>query len=309
MNVRKKLSGQLLLVLCAVWACQAAAEPANGSFELSDFNDATLFLDPVNWHTENYVTVAQGFIPNEFSGNKTNWRINPTVGLQAFNGDWVLVLSSGDNNVGYAKAWQRLTLGAGDKLMGVFFFGTCDYRPWNDWAEIKLEPIDGNKPTIMVAFADIELLGENFASLGGWTRFEYTLNEQQVGDYNLVMVVNDKDDQQLESYLVVDSLMVCRNLDANGPPAKGDFNCDCTVDNKDFAILANDWQYDCNHPIMYPDGENRPNYYDPNCHCLLGTDMTGVDVYGQGLVDYQDLLIFIDNWLVGVREEEQFPPQ
>lgn len=63
----------------------------------------------------------------------------------------------------------------------------------------------------------------------------------------------------------------------------GDFNRDCVVGFTDFAILVNDWLYDCSDPNVY--------YNDPNRNCHLGTDLTG-----DGWVDWDDLRIFQQYW-------------
>jgi len=282
------------LILCVVWVCQAVGGPYNGSFELFDYNESTLRNNPNGWNTLNFVTVVNGFIPNDFAGEKNAWQIPLDVNFPAFKGEHLLVLSSGNSEVEYGMAWQPISVNEGDKLIGVYFFGACDYLNWNDWAEIKLNSLDEQNPsTIMIARTDIAMLG-SYGSFTGWKKFEYTFNADEVGDYNLVLFVSDKDDKQLESYLLVDSILLCKYDEENPPPEKGDFNCDGTVDFQDFTRLARDWLYDCNNIT-----------YNSNCSCLLGTDIDG-----SGPVDFNDMRIFSDNWLCGNREEEQqLPPQ
>ncbi len=293
MNCVKTTYLHITVILCVIWVCRAAGEPNNGSFEQFVYNECTTFNEPNEWNTLNFVTVVNGFLPDQFDGAKSSWRIPTDVNFPAFKGKHLLVLSSGDttfsSHVEYSQAWQQISIGQGDKLIGVYFFGACDYRPYNDWAEIKLVPLnDSNLSTILVAYADIELLDENYGSFEGWTKFEYTFSAAEVGDYNLVLFVSDMIDTQLESYLFVDSIVLCKYDEENPPPEKGDFNCDGTVDFSDFNRLANDWQYDCNSTT-----------YDPNCSCLLGSDIDG-----SGPVDFNDLRIFTDNWLCGIREDE-----
>jgi hypothetical protein len=274
-----------LFILCVFWVCQAAGEPNNGNFEKFLYNELTGYNEPNDWNTVNFVTVEKGFLPNLFAGAKSNWRIPLDVTFPAFKGENLLVLSSGDSSVGYGKAWQPISISEGDKLVGVYFFGACDYLNWNDWAEIKLEPrYDANLSTIMVEYTDIAMLG-SYGSFTGWEKFEYTFSPEEAGDYNLVLLVCDRDDTQLESYLLVDNIVLCKYNEQNPPPEKGDFNCDCTVDFQDFARLAGDWLYNCN-------GENR----DPNYNCPLGTDIDG-----SGPVDFNDLRIFSENWLCGIK--------
>jgi hypothetical protein len=304
-HTRVKFEEIFVVILLAM--PQLFAAPYNGGFELYDYNEFSGINEPNGWHTErlpvyssyaNYEGVVHVFIPVPLQGSTSNWRIDPVKGLAPFEGNSLLVLNSGDSSMNVASAWQSITIGEGDKLTGVYFFGACDYSPYNDFAEIKLVP--KNNPllnTILVAYADIQALGD-YGSFGGWRRFAYTFNASEVGDYNLVLMVSDYIDYQLESFLAVDGLVLCPNHPGNPPPGKADFNCDCTVNFTDFAILANDWMYDCNNPIIYQDDLGRARYYDPNCNCLLGTNLNG-----SGPVDVNDLKILSEHWLEGIKEE------
>jgi hypothetical protein len=282
-------SGRLVLLLCALLIGQAEADPMNGSFELFDYNDSTGFFDPNGWHTENYVTVSQGFLPSDYLGSKGSWRINPDKTMSAFKGNYLLVLSTGDSSITDSTAWQEVRIRAGDKLTGVYFFGACDYRPYNDWAEIKLVSINNPEADpIILAYADIEILGD-YGSFAGLKRFEYTFGPEEAGDYKLVLFISDEMDSMLESYLVVDGLNICRYNETNPPPEHGDLNCDCTVNYEDMAKLSHDWGYDCN---------DQNTLIDPNCNCLIGSDIDG-----SGLVDFNDLRIMTENWLFGIKND------
>lgn len=294
----KQIYLHVFFIWCVIGVCQAVGEPNNGSFELFDYNapktleysDRQYYnfpvYDPNGWHTENFVTVVNGFLPNLFAGVKSSWLIPLDVNFPAFKGEHLLVLSSGDTTITSSTAWQPISIAAGDKLTGVYFVGVCDYLSWDDWAEIKLVPLEHNSglPVIILASADVETVGD-YSSFTGWTKFEYTFSPQEAGDYNLILFVSDKDDKQLESYLLVDSIVLCKYNEQNPPPEKGDFNCDCTVDFQDFNRLARDWLYDCSSLS-----------YDPNCSCLLGTDIDD-----SGPVDFNDLRIFSENWLCGIK--------
>lgn len=62
-----------------------------------------------------------------------------------------------------------------------------------------------------------------------------------------------------------------------------DFNRDCVVDFCDFALLANDWLYDCSLT---------ENLVDDNRNCWFGIDLDGT-----GLIDINDVNIFASEWL------------
>ncbi|MEN6384890.1 MAG: hypothetical protein ABFD79_06795 [Phycisphaerales bacterium] len=275
-----------------------ANEPNNGSFELFDNNENTHLNDPNFWQTENYANVLSTFIPDPFPGAKSEWAIDIYSPFEPFDGNSFILLSSIDGGEVYSLASQKLTIGQGDKLQGVYFFGACDYRPFSDYAIIKLVSTDEIEPLpdVNIAYFDIDMLG-NYGSFGGWKRFEHTFTAQEAGEYNLVLKVSDVGDSALNSYLAVDGLLLSRYNAKNPPPEKGDFNCDGTVDLEDFRIMAGDWGYDCNNPIYYNSNSGQ-RIYDPNCNCLLGTDIDG-----SGPVDFNDMGIFFDNWLMGNRRE------
>jgi hypothetical protein len=122
----------------------AQAEPNlyNGKFELFDANGGD-FNTPTGWQHKNYTAVISNFIPYR------PWLL-PEEGLVPFEGDYFVMLSTGDmydTDPNYAQIWQTITVDAGDKLTGVYFFGTYDYMDFNDFAEIKLVP-SANDPNI-----------------------------------------------------------------------------------------------------------------------------------------------------------------
>lgn len=305
MSFKRLQCGRLiLLLLSTMLAVYTFATPYNGDFELYDYNETTYRNDPNGWYTEQEVTVVQNINPLPTQGSKENWIINLNVGLSPFQGQSCLLLSSGNSDIDYGLASQTLSIEDGDKLTGAYFFGACDYRPFIDWAEIKLVPIaDSNLQEILVVYEDIQLIG-TYGSFGGWKTFNRFFTADEVGDYNLVITVNDYQDSYLETYLAVDSITLCKHQDGIYLPEEGDFNCDCKVNLNDYAVFANDWMYDCNEPIMYEIYyESNPYraayFYDPNCGCLLGTDMTP-----NSPVDVCDLRVFSENWLDGIKEEE-----
>lgn len=294
----------LVLFLTIPSLVGASYDVNNGRFELYEHNDVLGVNFPAGWQYENYTDVVGHFIPHPDNGGFTNWRIDTTVGLFPFEGEHFLVLSTGDmpDRVTLAKAWQSITIEAGDKLTGAYFFGTCDYiwdyPLYNDWAEIKLVPADSNVQEVSLVLVDVNRVGSfgagNNGSMSGWKRFEYTFDVNQAGTYYLTMSVSDYvGDTAYDTYFAVDGLVLCHD-----PPTVGDFSCDCTVNFQDFALLAADWLCDCNDPNIHNDPHTDPALYnDPNTNCLLGTDLTG-----NGPVDTNDLHIFSQYWLNGTKE-------
>jgi hypothetical protein len=261
--------------------------PNNGRFEFFDFNDTFDINTPTGWICENYTDVVSNFIPHPEpdQGSFENWRINTKTGLFPFEGNYFLVLSTGDvrPEPTYAKVWQTITVATGDKLTGVYFFGTCDYLVYDDFGEIKLiaEPNLGlsDMTLVRISITDVGSHG----SLSGWTRFEHTFEANEAGNYNLVISVNDDIDSIWDTYFAVDGLALCKNASQFG-----DINGDCTTNFQDFALLAADWLSNCNNPDVFN---------DPNSNCRLGTNLTG-----NGLIDNNDLQIMSEYWLDGTKQ-------
>jgi hypothetical protein len=276
-----------LLSLLLTIQAQAGPDPCNGRFEFFDPNSD--FNTPTDWQHANYTAVVNHFIPHPVprQGETTNWKIDPEVGLSPFEGDYFLVLSNGDmpGEPSYAKVWQTIAVEAGNKLTGAYFFGTCDYLPYNDFADIRLIPLpdDSNLSEISIVYISVEDVC-NYGSLSGWTRFEKTFTADEAGTYDLIIRVSDYgEDIYWDSYFAVDGLVLCRY-----PSGVGDFTCDCTVNFQDFTLFAADWLRDCSDPLVYN---------DPNTNCRLGTNLSG-----SSPVDIDDLWIMSEHWLEGTKE-------
>lgn len=258
---------------------------SNGGFELFEPNEFLGFNVPLFWNIENCAAVVNHFTPNPTQGFTTNWKIDLDIGLAPAQGDVFLVLNNGPRDINFAEASQQIVLNEGDTISGFYFFGTCDYitpdgpPKYNDYGKIDLIPEPNQQlDPINVAYQDVINVG-NYSSMEGWERFDYTINLEQIGSYRLVLTVVDVEDTIYESYLLTDGITVCN------PAYPGDLYIDCKVDFTDFALFANDWQINCGDPNFA---------YDPNYNCYRGTDLTG-----NGMVDTEDLAIFVDSWLGG----------
>jgi len=257
------------------------ADIVNGGFEQSEPNDMLDFDPPFGWERENYAAVVNNFVPQPERGSTENWKIDVQAGLGPFEGQSFVVLSTGDveSDPMYAEIRQQIEISAGQKLTGVYFFGTCDYIPFNDYATITLVP-DPNSSLTDIILINISVTDVgNYGSTDGWGLFEHTFSEAEAGTYEIVLLVHDVDDNIFKSYLAVDNITLC------SPPEYGDINHDCQVNMLDFAFMAVDWSNDCSDP----------NYLsDPNNRCQYGTDING-----DGPVDINDLWLMAENWLTG----------
>jgi len=259
------------------------ANIANGGFEQSEPNATIDANTPTDWQRENYAAVVNNFVPqpDPNRGNANNWKIDIVEGLDPFEGQSFVVLSTSDilPEPMYAKISQQIEVFAGQRLAGMYFFGTCDYIPFEDYAIITLIPNPNS------SLRDIMLLNINVADVGsyssmdGWGFFEYTFSQQEAGVYELALSVSDLSDIIFKSYLAVDNITLCY------APEYGDINYDCQVNMLDFAFMSNDWLNDCSDPIYFS---------DPNSLCKFGTDIDG-----DGPVDVNDLLLMSQNWLTG----------
>ena len=268
------------MVLCIT--VPVCAQIDNGDFELIDPNSPPDFNAPLGWERESYAAIVDNFVPEPERGNTSEWKIDVQKGLDPFEGESFVVLSTGDidpplPDPQYAQIKQQIEASPGQRLAGVYFFGTCDYTPYEDFATIKLvpAPTSGLRDSILINI-NVGDVG-SYGSMDGWDFFEYTFSEADAGIYDLVLIVSDLGDWIFKSYLAIDNITLCY------APGYGDLNYDCRVNMLDFTLLANDWLQDCSDP----------NYLeDPNSNCWYGTDIDN-----NGPVDANDLYLMSQFWL------------
>ncbi len=276
-------------ILCICSAGTASGEIYNGDFELFDPNDGWGFDKPTGWNTENYaasVTLFKPEIESPDHGSYENWKIDPIAGLEPFEGDRLVVLSTGQiqppGSTNFGRISQTIEIGAGQRLTGKYFFGTHeridDSSNFNDYAEITLVS-DAND--ISLVHIDVESVVSH-GSTDGWQHFEYSFIQEEEGTYDLVCHVEDVGDDIVNSYLAVDGFYLCI------APEYGDINHDCQINMKDFGLLAYTWQYDYRDPNNIPD-PNSAEYRE-----ILYGDMDGND-----WVNADDLSLMAGSWLTG----------
>lgn len=267
-----------LLCFCASMPALADSNDINNpSFELFDYNSPLDFNIPRDWGHVKYTAVV-----NCFNKRNPDWNLDPVRGLLPYDGNYFVILSTGDFSPepNYAELRQPVTINAGDRITGAYFFGTYDYMSFNDWGTIQLvQPgtniVEAN--IVRVCIADIK----SYRSMRGWQRFDYVFDIN--GNYDLRIFVSDYEDFAYNSYFAVDGLVICPNS-----PILGDINADCTVNSLDIAMLANDWMCDCNTPSIFN---------DPNHNCAHGTDSDK-----NSIVNFKDLQVIINYWLFGTMQ-------
>ena len=277
----------------------------NGLFECGDPNLTMYgFTAPIYWErfpvpdtlADCYAALHSNFDPPE-SG--IDWNIP-----YPYQGDTFVVLSTGgiggDGEIKSSTISQEVFLNAGDTIIGAYFFGTTDYRPYNDYGGIYLElaadPNDypGSLEHFLIpeAQCSVDAIGsfrstfELSPDTGGWIAFSHTVETNQVGPYFLRCEVVDLLDTIYNTYFAIDGLRICRG----GRPI-ADLDRDCDVDLVDYSILSSAWLADC-HEISDPDSP----YYDPNIPCQLA------DIDNSWFVGPNDLIIMSDQWLITTSE-------
>ncbi len=258
----------LLIILCLLLNVKGAGI-SNCDFEFEEPNDSLNFNPPKEWEYENYAAVVSNFIPEPERGFTYNWQIDVNNGLDPNYGEYFLVLSSGDivPEPTYARVSQQIAVETGWKISGYYFFGTCDYTPYSDYATIELIPSNSSMEDIILANITVEQVGD-YGSTAGWQYFEYTFNSTQAGTYDLVMSVNDRQDNIFKSYLAVDHLKLqCIN---------GDMNNDCIVNMYEYSLISQKWGIDCSNPDI---------------------DCSEFDLSEDGFINLEDLGIISDLWL------------
>ena len=286
LNVCFTISVYFVFIILGICSGEISlGEIYNADFELFDPNDGSGFDKPTGWNTDNYaasVTLFKPIIESPIHGSYENWKINPIAGLPPFEGDRLVVLSTGQiQRPGYTNHGtisQNIQIYAGQTLSGVYFFGTCDYlASYNDYASIRLVA-DPNSPynDIGLVYIDVETVG-SYGSMDGWKRFEHFFTQQEQGTYDLVCHVEDVGDNIVNSYLALDNFNLCI------APEYGDINYDCQTDMRDFGLLAYTWLCDYRDPN---------NITDPNS--ILYGDLDEND-----WVNADDLSLMAGSWLTG----------
>ena len=261
-----------VMFLTVLFASLATADVLNGDFE--EYDVGVDFNTPADWNALNYAAVVEKFFPNPEDG-RTKWKNDIDVnGLDPYEGNSFVVLSTGDiePDPWYAQITQEIQVNPEETLYGMYFFGTCDYIDYDDYAEIILEP-DSNDPNFNVLRISVQDVGD-YSSTPGWVPFSSEPNEIAAGNYTLKISVNDVGDPVFpiyKSYFAVDGLKLCVRPDG------GDINNDCKVNFKDLSLLGSYWLEDCNDPDW--------------CQ--------GADTDQSGVVDMNDLSEITDYWLDG----------
>lgn len=276
------------IVSVACLICDVCAgQLLNPRFDIPDPNRATeWFTPPLHWDwfdtvnplNLNYVGMHTDFDPEPEHGQTVNWSIPGPV-----EGDYFVLLSTGDaqgtrseTKTLYSSIDQTITLCPGDVLSGYYFFGTTDYRPYNDTALITLDPVDPNDPQhrkIVLVSISVDDVG-SYNSTGDWQYFRHQFKTETCGQYVLYAEVRDTRDRIYKSYLALDNFKICRNV-----PPYGDYNDDCVIDLNDFNILSQAWFADCNDPNTIADPNIPcepfivdPNSFDPNLPHIIDLD-------------------------------------
>ncbi len=277
------------MILCGF--CAASQEQLlNPGFEIADPSRATFwFTPPLNWdwcntpNNMNYVGLHTSFVPQPEQGQVVTWSIPESV-----EGQYFVLLSTGDAE-GLRSSFkterssieQIITFMPGDIISGHYYFGTCDYMPYDDTGSIKLIPVDHNDGlySIVLASESVSGLG-NYQSTDGWQYFRHQFNESTSGDYLLYCEVRDHLDRVFKSYLALDNFRICRGI-----PMLADLNFDCVVDYYDLNILSQAWLADCSDPNVIS---------DPNIPCHLVIPDPNMP---NKTIDIDHLLPFSENWL------------
>ena len=297
-----------MCALCTV----AQGNPANGGFEIHEPNYPEI---PQDWYFEDITNGGEFYNINDIKLHALlNNPSNSNVWLDsALEKELFVVLSTGypydkreDPNY-YSSIEQLIALEPGDTIYGAYFFGTTDWKPYNDTAFGKLiDPTlqlisspelwlntddDGNFtylssiPSNDVIHPDvgIELFRTDvgsYVATEGWQPFEYRYEGPDSVIFRLFFQVRDSRDKLWSSYLAFDHIRICRagNSDA-------DFNNDCSVDFLDFSILSQAWLADCDDPNTLA---------DPNIPCGLLIEDPNTP---NKIIDTDYLLPVTEHWL------------
>ena len=199
--------------------------------------------------------------------------------LLPVDGSYFLLLKSDDrrhSQTNFSQISQKITIRAGQRISGEYFFSTGDYMPYDDTATIKLipDPCSNSVGLTEILLAKKSVADVNsYQCMSGWKPFTHDFNDANAGTYMLTVRVQDAIDNIYTSRIAVDALKIeCRYLLA------GDINSDCVVNFYDFAILANQWLNTCS----------------PQTPCSANINEPTPDT----IVDFADLAVLAEHWLI-----------
>jgi hypothetical protein len=204
----KKMTLRLLAFIFAFDSFVFAGSILNSGFE--NVIEGRKYDTPANWNVENLassVSLFEASQTEEYPGQKTGWKIDLTGGLQPYQGSKFALLGNGPGDVYFGRMTQDITVEAGDIISGAYFFGTCDYAAFYDYASIKLLAKQGS------GLSDVELVSINledvgdFGSTEGWVTFQSDPLSFS-GIYTLEVSIFDDRDSVYESYFAVDGLTI-----------------------------------------------------------------------------------------------------
>jgi hypothetical protein len=270
--MKKQLLFVIIIALSANY--MTGAQILNGSFE-ADPNT------PLFWGANgNAPEILTSFSTAPYYPDE----IYRLVDIVPFEGQYFVMIQCGSrDSYCFSELTQRVTINAGQSITGAFFFATTDYLTWNDRATIKLKDPCSVLPEILLAYKDVNSIGDH-NSMSGWETFSHDVNEAEAGCYVLTLRVENIGDCYLTSFLAVDALEI---VPKQGCPyaLEGDINSDCVVNFYDFTFLANQWLNDCTPTPCSADINPTPN----------------------GTVDFGDLAIMAGNWLIDCHAEPGNP--
>jgi len=264
--------GATMLILFAADSAQAGVcEIVNGSFEDDGTIDDIVAQEPNGWD----VNVPSG----KFTGKtETSWSTDGRFSL-SLSSQWFTAFDAND---------------AGTVSQDVFLDDvneiTFDLK-LNTWSGLGWDP----NIAIVVVLIDDEVVWEpNSASSdirGVYASQSYTV-EDKYRDENphklsFVLRINvDTADGFFEFYRVwwdsIDCVIYC----GGGGLLAGDFNRDCFVDANDLQQVTDVW-------LLEVDSDDKHNLFQDD------------DLDGFGTINFFDLAIFADNWLLRSFQEEQ----
>jgi hypothetical protein len=205
----KKITLRILTLIFVFDSFVFAGSILNPGFE--NVIEGEEYDTPANWNVENLVssvTIFEASQTSKYPGdNKSGWKIDLNAGLPAYEGSKFALLSNGPSDIYFGKITQDVTVNAGDIISGAYFFGSCDYATWYDYATIKLlAERDSGLSDIELVRIGIQDVGD-FGSTDGWVTFQSDPISFS-GTYTFEISIYDDKDSIYESYFAVDGLAI-----------------------------------------------------------------------------------------------------
>ena len=265
------IEAMIVILFAAGWAQAGVCEIVNGSFEDDGTIDDIVAQEPNGWD----VNVPSG----KFTGKtEASWSTDGNFSL-SLSSQWFTAFAAGDA----AIVSQDVFLKDVNEITFDLKLNTYTGLGWDPNNAIVFVMIDDEivwEPNSASSDIRGEYIGQSYA-------VEEKYRDENPHKLSFGLRINiDTEDGFFEFYRVWWDSIDCVIFCGGGGLLAGDFNRDCYVDVNDLEQVSNVW-------LLEVDSDDKYNLFRDD------------DLAGFGTINFFDLAILADNWLLRSYEEQQ----